>query len=362
MDILTLYTFMSPMLIGAGLLAIFRLIVLSVQNKDRSGAFIILLGLTVLLPMWNSYCYRVLERQDLLVGWPLTNTFWLIGPALYFFLVERLSTPKYRLAHLVHFVPYMTHVVIDHQKWLDGYTLFFYSCSVWLVVSSFYLAKMVAVVRSVKKRKHISAEHISILAKWGIGLIIGFAYFILLDMYYTVKILANWKVAHESVQAFEFFRGVYFISLLIFFQFVRVHKKLNEVKDDIKFAEKISTSLRLEADTSEQIAKELEFKTDTHKLYLDPDIDLRKLSKEIGVSPHDLSDTLNATLKTNFYSYINNKRINYACELLVADSSKSVIDVAIESGFNSKGAFYSAFKKTRGMTPSNYRQQEAVNV
>lgn len=59
-------------------------------------------------------------------------------------------------------------------------------------------------------------------------------------------------------------------------------------------------------------------------------------------------------------SYINQKRLNYAANLL-AHSDKEIIDIAFEVGFNSVGNFYNLFKKQYGIAPLKYRNKYSFN-
>jgi len=45
---------------------------------------------------------------------------------------------------------------------------------------------------------------------------------------------------------------------------------------------------------------------------------------------------------------------------LLSSGEDTVLDVALEVGFNSRSSFYSAFKKVTGQTPSAYRQAMSV--
>lgn len=60
----------------------------------------------------------------------------------------------------------------------------------------------------------------------------------------------------------------------------------------------------------------------------------------------------------SFFDFINIQRIDFAKKQLLdpALSQKSVVEVAIDSAFNSRSAFYSAFKKHVGKTPLQYKK------
>ena len=94
----------------------------------------------------------------------------------------------------------------------------------------------------------------------------------------------------------------------------------------------------------------------SENLYLDANLSLPKLAKHIHTSPNYISQTLNETLATNFFDYVNHKRI-VAAQKLLLESELTVLDIAMQVGFNSKSAFYSAFKKHTQLTPSSYKKQ-----
>lgn len=55
-------------------------------------------------------------------------------------------------------------------------------------------------------------------------------------------------------------------------------------------------------------------------------------------------------------AYIQDLRINEACRLLQNDAEVSISKIANKCGYNDMKFFYQAFKKTVGMTPTEYRQ------
>lgn len=94
------------------------------------------------------------------------------------------------------------------------------------------------------------------------------------------------------------------------------------------------------------------------QLYLNSDVTLADVAKRVGYSPREVSIVINSQLQCNFSEFINSYRIDYACDLLTQDKLKenSVLEIMHRSGFNSKAAFYQAFKKRTGLTPNQYRK------
>jgi AraC-like DNA-binding protein len=77
-------------------------------------------------------------------------------------------------------------------------------------------------------------------------------------------------------------------------------------------------------------------------------------------NPHYVSQVINQDLATNFYDLIKKHRIEDAMAELVRDSDKTVLDVALAVGFNSKSAFNAAFRQQTGMTPREYRSSQGL--
>lgn len=94
---------------------------------------------------------------------------------------------------------------------------------------------------------------------------------------------------------------------------------------------------------------------ESERVYCDEDLTLSRLADMVDLSSHQLSEYLNRHLNQSFYAYINRYRIEEAKGLL-KDHERSVLDVALGVGYNSKSAFYRAFKEATGLTPSRYRE------
>ena len=101
----------------------------------------------------------------------------------------------------------------------------------------------------------------------------------------------------------------------------------------------------------------LERLMDEEGIYYDSKLTLRKTADLLEIKSYQLSEILNNRLEKNFNSYVNEKRIAAACELLKSHPDMKVIEVSCNCGFHSLSIFNTAFKAIIGCTPSEYRKR-----
>jgi len=92
------------------------------------------------------------------------------------------------------------------------------------------------------------------------------------------------------------------------------------------------------------------------RLYRQPGLTLGELADAVGATPHEVSQVLSTRLARNFFTFVNEHRIE-AVKTALTTSDRPVLDLAFEAGFQSKSTFNTAFRKATGMTPSEYRQR-----
>ena len=116
----------------------------------------------------------------------------------------------------------------------------------------------------------------------------------------------------------------------------------------------------LDVDSSKLLLKELQELMATDRPYLDSKLTLAQLADQLNISPNYLSQVINQQTEGNFFDYINSHRVEEAKGILADpdQARSSVLTIAMDSGFNSKSAFYNAFKHHANMTPSQYRQNK----
>jgi AraC-like DNA-binding protein len=96
---------------------------------------------------------------------------------------------------------------------------------------------------------------------------------------------------------------------------------------------------------------------DDEQLYRQPDLSLPELARQVPCSVNHLSQVINAEFGMSFFEFLNRRRVADAKQLLTRDPDCYVLDVALQVGFNSSSAFYSAFKKAYELTPTAFRRQ-----
>lgn len=98
---------------------------------------------------------------------------------------------------------------------------------------------------------------------------------------------------------------------------------------------------------------------DAEKPFLNPNLNLPQLAKDLEIPSYQLSQVLNKNIELNFFDFINSYRVE-EIKAKMADSkydNLSLLGIAFESGFNTKSAFNRVFKKITGLTPSEYKKQ-----
>ncbi len=93
------------------------------------------------------------------------------------------------------------------------------------------------------------------------------------------------------------------------------------------------------------------------RVYLDEELSLMDLARELGVSRHHLSEAISAGFGTNFYGLINRYRAAEAAELLRDPDlgDETILSIAYRAGFRSKAVFNRVFKSETGATPGEFR-------
>ena len=114
-----------------------------------------------------------------------------------------------------------------------------------------------------------------------------------------------------------------------------------------------------EEEPSEPAIAKVRAAMEVEKIYLKKNLNLEQFSERIDLPAKEVSSVINKHFGTNFFEFVNSYRVE-AAKTLLADPEKAemtVLDVLLESGFNSKSAFHRFFSRLVGMSPTEFRKQ-----
>ena len=146
---------------------------------------------------------------------------------------------------------------------------------------------------------------------------------------------------------------IYFISIGSLVQF----NLENELPRELSTQEEDEEDL-----VDEELARtfdEIEVYVKANKPYLNSNLTLGELSKQIELDTKLVSRAINEIGQRSFYGYINSYRVDTSKEMLLNKDFEhySILGIGFESGFNSKASFYKNFKEVTGTTPSLFLEQ-----
>ena len=140
-------------------------------------------------------------------------------------------------------------------------------------------------------------------------------------------------------------------------------ERIEETEEELKqISEELSSkyaSSSLDKTDLKSYSRQIEEFMESEKPYLDNELSIRKLASMLDMQPHHLSQVINSSFDMNFYTFINNYRIEEVIRLMKDPERKhhTILAIAYDSGFKSKSSFNTIFKKMTGKTPSEYRDK-----
>lgn len=84
---------------------------------------------------------------------------------------------------------------------------------------------------------------------------------------------------------------------------------------------------------------------------------LEDMAQDLGVSKYALSRIFSKTFYCNFNQYLNEARLRYASARL-ENTNDTILNICLDSGFESQRTFNRRFKERYKMTPSEYKKHQ----
>ncbi|MEO1262920.1 MAG: helix-turn-helix domain-containing protein [Bacteroidota bacterium] len=304
---------------------------------------------------------------------------YLVGPLIYFY-VKASTTQQfqYRPIYLLHLVPFLLDAVYHFPFFFQSGAakLQFYSdvrsgdidvaFHLPILLKAFHASIYfgISVYAVFQYKKHLENEASTIdkdFHRW----LLFFSSVLLVPLLSTLLFLfSGFEISSHYLIVFGFF--LFLVAVLIaalikpriFHVFPHPMPQESSVvqKEEIKY----KTS-NLQEPQKEKLAKKLLSLFAEEKPYLEAELTLSELAGRLSISPNHLSQIINEKIGQKFLDFVNQYRVEEAKRLLADEkmSHLTILSIAYDAGFNSKTAFYSAFKKQTGSSPSKYRKSLA---
>lgn len=136
-----------------------------------------------------------------------------------------------------------------------------------------------------------------------------------------------------------------------------LEEKISALSVKSKYQKSSLTDVNLEG-----ILSRLDILIKEEKIYLIEDLRLPDLAKALGLNRTQLSELLNSHFQKNFANFINEYRVKEAQRMLLEAPEQNIIDIAFSTGFGSKAAFSTEFKRYTGMTAMEFREKNVQKI
>lgn len=162
----------------------------------------------------------------------------------------------------------------------------------------------------------------------------------------------------DSFGIFDNYITFLLVNALFIYSLLYAHQ-LIETKNTPKEKELV-VAVGHSPDLIERIRQGME----VQQLYLKHTLNIEEFAKQVGIHYREVSVIINQHFDTNFFEFVNSYRVNKAKDMLIDPkfADTTILDILLESGFNSKSSFHRFFKRYTGMSAADYRKQHAGDL
>jgi AraC-like DNA-binding protein len=342
------------------------IVIVNKKYRSKSSLYI---AFTILALSFSTLQYILLDVEFI-----KDNSIWydfripfefLILPMFFLFVNYYLQKTVSRVVKCFLFFPFLVGLIFSviiyqipkSNEWYVYLSVFLEYMSMIFTLGLIILI-FVKVIIYEKNGLKIGNDNIRVQTKWLkriliIGLVMCLVWFVIITL-----------MQSKSIKGFILYYPLWIgISFLIYWiayasiSHLKVYVDRNEIRNQQKSNIELKESPKVKVKTNNKF-EEINEIVISEKLYLNSNISLKHLSKKCSLSENYLSQLINKNSNYNFNDYINNYRIDTAKKMLsnIDYDNYTITSIGLESGFNSKSSFYSAFKKFTTITPVQYKK------
>lgn len=376
--------FLTAFLVGESFLICFLLYFHPLKQNAKANKWLSLFAFIMGTAFLGNYIDETGAKESHTFAIKCINSLqFLLTPSIYISILYFINpTSKFKIRYWFHFLPFLIFTffeifVFSSEKSISTKTLFEVGDTAFWVrdVLPFQLLAYLFVsyrtlVKHNKNLQLITAATQNVNLNW-------------LKIFLLVLIFPVLFWINDALSIFPFLvklnRSIYAISILFLAYYamkqVAIFPYKDEDLDDISEILKATPIQAKETQTpsieavktqrlsNEQVSSlsaQLDSLMVNEKIFLENEINLATVAEKLGISIHDTSYLINEVTGSNFYNFVNRHRVEEAKTLLASSKADklNMLGIAFESGFNSKTAFNTAFKKWVGISPSEYAKKQ----
>ena len=305
----------------------------------------------------------------------------LTGPLIYFY-VKACVEEGFRFPKnwYVHGIPFVVDLAYMLPFWLSGPEEkmayihdtntgnipleLIISVSIKLLISGIYFwVSMQKVKQYVRHVKHKASNLDRRFPRWLIAFSSSLLFVFLLLL---LLVLTHWDHHIEALCSISFLAFVFTVQVTAFVMpeiFYAFPEQIQREDSPDNGSEKYSNSGLRDEEKETYLTRILDHMK-AKRPYLDQELTLAQLAQQLDMPSHHLSQVINERRGQNFMDFVNAYRVEEAKNLFQDPDFDhfTVLAIAYEVGFNSKSAFYNAFRKFVGQTPTDYRKAQAIRA
>lgn len=190
------------------------------------------------------------------------------------------------------------------------------------------------------------------------------AYLFTICLAMTITLLRHIEQpSYEGLLSYLFYLSLTIALFYVCFHGIRHYaiadfKAVEDYNSDIQKASEKYKSSSMTDEKMKTLYNKITKLFDDEKWFLQPQLRVDDLAKELQVTTHQISQTINSKANKTFYDFVNHYRVEYLKEELTKPKNKqyTILALGLESGFNSKSSLNRIFKETTGFTPLQYQR------
>ncbi|EIA08965.1 helix-turn-helix domain-containing protein [Flavobacterium frigoris] len=146
------------------------------------------------------------------------------------------------------------------------------------------------------------------------------------------------------------------VAFLFYFIAFKLFNNGNDILPKIEIGKYKNSNLNLEMVNKYKI--DLISSMEKDKLYLNGKLSIQEVSAKLNIPRQYISQVLNEHMDTNFQDFINKYRVEEFIKRLKNNQNNhfTLLAIAVDVGFNSKSSFNAIFKKSKGLTPTQFKK------